>query len=224
MKFDDKGLIPALVQDRMTGQIRMVAWMNREALRATLDTGLATFFSRSRGKLWCKGETSGNAIAVREVLADCDGDTLLLLADPRGPSCHTGRDACLFRRLERSSDSGDVSALTDLAAGATPFLFELEREIEARAVSADADKSYTRSLLDAGVPKINRKIIEEAGEICQALSEESDERVASEAADVVYHLLVGLRARGISLRSVIAVLASRAGRSGHEEKASRASS
>ncbi len=114
-----------------------------------------------------------------------------------------------------------MGPLQDLDAGATPFLFELEREIEARAARGTAEKSYTRSLLDGGVPKISRKITEEAAEVCQALAEESDERVASEAADVLYHLLVGLRARGISLRSVIEVLASRAGQSGHDEKASR---
>jgi phosphoribosyl-ATP pyrophosphohydrolase/phosphoribosyl-AMP cyclohydrolase len=216
LKWDSQGLITAVAQDRLTGQVRMVAWMNHEALSATLSSGEATFYSRSRQRLWRKGETSGHVLSVREVLVDCDGDTLLLLVDPAGPSCHTGREACFFQRL----DAGAPPGVTPRESDAGAFLSELEQEIGRRAESS-AERSYTRSLLDGGVERISDKISEEAAEVGEALRRESDERVASEAADVVYHLLVGLRARGVPLRKVIEVLASRAGRSGHAEKASR---
>lgn len=213
LKWDSAGLIAAVAQDRLTGQVRMVAWMNREALEATLDSGCATFYSRSRGKLWRKGESSGHLLRVSEVAVDCDGDTLLLLVDPEGPSCHTGRATCFFRRLEANAEAADPR-------DAGPFLLCLEEEIEKRALST-AERSYTRSLLDGGVAKISEKITEEAGELNRALAGESAERVASEAADLVYHTLVGLRARGVEWRQVIEALAQRAGRSGHAEKASR---
>lgn len=221
LKWNESGLIPAVAQDRLTGQVRMLAWMNREALEATRSSGFATFYSRSRKNLWRKGETSGNGLRVHHIVADCDGDTLLLLVDPEGPSCHTGRDTCFFDSifigsLGMGTDATEASPPRDAA----PFLQELEEEIRQRATST-AERSYTRSLLDGGVAKINSKIVEEAAEVCAALSAESDERVASEAADVVYHLLVGLRARGIEWRRVIEVLAARAGQSGHAEKSSR---
>jgi phosphoribosyl-ATP pyrophosphohydrolase/phosphoribosyl-AMP cyclohydrolase len=192
----------------------MLAWMNREAVEATRESGYATFYSRSRQRLWRKGESSGNSLRVVEMLADCDGDTLLLLVEPAGPTCHTGRDTCFFRTVAAPD------RLEERAAPGNPFLLELEREIAERATST-AEKSYTRSLLDGGATKIGAKIEEEALELCAALRDESDDRVASEAADLVYHLLVGLRSRGVSVGRVIEVLAARAGRSGHAEKASR---
>ena len=214
LAWDERGLIPAVAQDALTGEVRMVAWMSREALAATLRDGKATFFSRSRGRLWTKGEESGNVLAVRSVHVDCDADTLLVLVDPAGPSCHTGRPTCFFRRLSEGSsalEEGDV---------AEPFLGALEREIAVRA-GATAARSYTRSLLDGGAAAIGAKLREEADELARALDGESDARVASEAADVVYHLFVGLRLRGVSWRAVVAELARRAGSSGHAEKASR---
>lgn len=238
LKWDDAGLITAVVQDRLTGQVRMVAWMNREALDATLSSGFATFYSRSRRTLWRKGETSGNVLRVFEVAVDCDGDTLLVLVDPEGPSCHTGRATCFFRRLDvtRGASQAPSSAGSAAPGGASagplassepssddvadPFLLSLEAEIEKRSRST-AQRSYTRSLLDGGVPKISEKITEEAAELNAALAGETDDRVASEAADVVYHVLVGLRARAVAWRRVIEVLAQRAGQSGHAEKASR---
>jgi phosphoribosyl-ATP pyrophosphohydrolase/phosphoribosyl-AMP cyclohydrolase len=212
--FNEQGLVAAVAQDRLTGQVRMVAWMNREALAQTLETGRATFFSRSRQKLWEKGETSGHVLVVHAVYADCDADTLLLLVEPRGPSCHTGRPTCFFRRV------GADGTLTDLPREAAPFLDELEAELVARA-SSNAKASYTKSLLDDGAPKIRAKILEEAAEFADALEHETDERVASEAADLIYHALVGLRLRGVSLRRVIEVLSARSGTSGHDEKAQR---
>jgi phosphoribosyl-ATP pyrophosphohydrolase/phosphoribosyl-AMP cyclohydrolase len=214
LKFDQNGLITAVIQDRLTGQVRMVGWMNQEALDETLRSRRATFYSRSRGRLWTKGESSGNSLEVREVYVDCDADTLLVLVDPTGPTCHTGRLTCLFRELTPEGE------LSDRALEASPLLQQLEHEILER-VKSNAQKSYTRSLLDAGVPRICEKIEEEAGELCRALAAESDERVASETADVLYHVLVGLRARGVDWRSVLETLASRVGRSGHAEKAAR---
>jgi phosphoribosyl-ATP pyrophosphohydrolase/phosphoribosyl-AMP cyclohydrolase len=211
--FDSNGLITAIAQDRATGEVRMVAWMNAEALDRTLATGLATFYSRSRQKLWVKGETSGHRLRVAAVMADCDADTLLLLVDPEGASCHTGRPTCFFRHVtpEGVGEPGRT---------ALPYLFELEETIAERA-SATAAKSYTRSLLDAGAAKINAKIEEEAAELTRAIAGESDERVASEAADVLYHVLVGLRLRGVPLRSVVETLLARSAQSGLAEKASR---
>jgi len=208
-KYDERGLIPAVAQDRLTGEVRMLAWMNADSLKATEESGWATFYSRSRGELWVKGETSGNRLRVARIVADCDADTLLLQVDPEGPSCHTGRETCFFR--EFSGDELDTRA---------PFLLELERVIAERERSS-ADASYTRSLLDGGPERIGAKLTEEAGELANALKEESDERVAAEAADLLFHLLVGLRARKIPLRNVVAELSGRSGVSGHAEKASR---
>jgi phosphoribosyl-ATP pyrophosphohydrolase/phosphoribosyl-AMP cyclohydrolase len=213
LKFDDRGLMPAVVQDWLTGQVRMCAFVNREAIARTIETGRATFFSRSRGALWEKGETSGNALHVRELHVDCDADTLLILAEPSGPSCHTGQPSCFFRRL-----TGD--AIVEETVPAVAFLNRLEAEIQSRRAST-SEKSYTKSLLEAGAGKIGDKVREEAAEFARALGGEGNDRVASEAADVVYHLMVGLALRGVPWRNVIEVLAQRAGTSGHAEKASR---
>ncbi|MFT3767805.1 MAG: bifunctional phosphoribosyl-AMP cyclohydrolase/phosphoribosyl-ATP diphosphatase HisIE [Minicystis sp.] len=214
LSFGEGGLIPAIVQDRLTGQIRMLAYANREALARTLETGRATFFSRSRGEIWEKGATSGNTIHVTAVVADCDADAVLYLSDPAGPTCHTGSPSCFFRRV------GADGTAAESGVNAAAFLTELEREIEARKASTGA-KSYTRYLLDGGAERIGAKIREEAGELAQAIAAESDDRVASEAADVLYHVLVGLSSRGVPLRAVIEKLAARSGQSGHDEKAQR---
>lgn len=214
LHFGEGGLLPAIAQDRMTGQVRMVGYMSPASLARTLETGRATFWSRSRGEIWEKGATSGNALHVSAIYADCDADALLLLVDPRGPTCHTGSPSCFFRRV------GPDGLAADEGHDAGAFLAELEREIEDRKQSS-AQKSYTRHLLDGGAPRIGGKIREEAGELAEAIASESDERVASEAADVLYHVLVGLSSRGLTLRDAVAVLARRAGTSGHEEKARR---
>jgi phosphoribosyl-ATP pyrophosphohydrolase/phosphoribosyl-AMP cyclohydrolase len=216
LAFDpNTGLIPAIAQDHLTGEIRMVAYMNREALARTLETRAATFFSRSRQALWVKGETSGNVLKVVRVMADCDADVVLVLVEPSGPSCHTGRETCFFHDVE------GVGALTEATTLAEPFLLELEQLLEQRRRST-AEKSYTRSLLDGGAAKIGAKLREEADELARALADESDDRVASEAADVLFHLLVGLRLRGLDARRVLSELKGRMGQSGHAEKASRA--
>jgi phosphoribosyl-ATP pyrophosphohydrolase/phosphoribosyl-AMP cyclohydrolase len=215
LKRDAAGLVTVVVQDRMTGLVRMVAHADDAAVKATLESGLGHFFSRSRGKMWKKGEESGHFLHVHEIWADCDADCLVYLVDPEGPSCHTGRDACFFRRLKADGSYEEVPLQH-----AGPTFTRLWTELEARRDTA-ADKSYTRSLLDKGAAKIAGKIREEGDELARAVEGESDERVVSESADVVYHLLVGLLFRKLSLRDVQAELARRFGTSGHDEKASR---
>jgi phosphoribosyl-ATP pyrophosphohydrolase/phosphoribosyl-AMP cyclohydrolase len=214
LKYDERGLIPAIAQDHLTGQVRMMAYMNQAALELTLASGKATFFSRSRGALWTKGETSGNVLQVVSLTADCDADTLLLSVLPSGPSCHTGRPACFFRKVEPGGQ------LSDQPRESAPFLSELGELLESRKASTE-EKSYTKSLLVGGPDKIGAKLREEADELARAIKDESDERVLSEAADVLYHALVGLTQRGLTLRQVIEVLAKRTHQSGHAEKASR---
>lgn len=215
LKWNDAGLVTVVVQDQFTGEIRMLAYANEAAVRTTLETGLAHFYSRSRKTLWCKGETSGNIIHVRTVYVDCDGDALIYLADPSGPTCHTGEPTCFFRPIGR-----DQQIASSPDRGALPTLPALWRILEARSQS-DGTRSYTRSLLDKGKGHIGSKVTEEAGEFVQALLEESDERVLSEAADLVYHLLVGLLSRGVGLRQLEQELAGRFNLSGLDEKAQR---
>jgi phosphoribosyl-ATP pyrophosphohydrolase/phosphoribosyl-AMP cyclohydrolase len=222
--FGEGGLIPAIVQDRLTGQVRMLAYMTRESLARTLETGRATFFSRSRNELWEKGATSGNGLDVISVHADCDADALLILVDPRGPTCHTGSPSCFFRGVGAVREGGSPGEAGPEAADggrdATALLEALEREIEGRK-KAPAAKSYTRTLLDGGAALLGEKLREEADELARAVAGETEDRVAAEAADVLYHLLVALASRGVPLRRVLAALAARMGTSGLEEKARR---
>ncbi len=215
LKYDAQGLVAVIAQDAETGEVRMMAYANEAAISHTLSTGVAHFYSRSRQALWRKGESSGNTLGVRSVWVDCDGDTLIYLVDPAGPSCHTGAQTCFFRRLD--ADGKVVEADTDTAA---PTLLQLERTLQRRK-NSDAEKSYTKSLLDAGPAKVDAKLREEAAELGQALIAESDERVASESGDVLYHLLVGLVLREVPLRALFTELSSRFTQSGHQEKASR---
>lgn len=215
LNYNEQGLVAVIAQDGETGEVRMMAYADRTAIEQTLNTGFAHFYSRSRGQVWKKGETSGNTLAVRSVWVDCDGDTLVYLVDPAGPSCHTGAETCFFRRLDAHGklvEAGDDSA--------APTLLRLERTLQDRKAS-QATESYTKSLLETGPTKIDAKVREEAAELGQALIGESDERVASEAGDVVYHLLVGLVSREVSLRDLLNELSRRFGRSGHDEKRSR---
>ena len=215
LKRDAAGLVTVVVQDRHTGLVRMVAHASDEALTATLDTGYAHFFSRSRGKLWKKGEESGNLLQVSEVWADCDADCLVYLVDPAGPSCHTGRETCFYRRV-----SADGALHEEPVQVASPTFPRLVQELEARR-DASADASYTRSLLDKGAAKIAAKIREEGDELAHAVEAESDQHVVSESGDVLYHMLVGLLFRRLSLRDVQVEIARRFGISGHQEKAAR---
>ena len=217
LKWDAAGLVTVVVQDRETGEVRMLAHANAAAVRATLDTGYAHFFSRSRGALWRKGEESGHVLRVSEVWADCDADALIYLASPEGPSCHTLRETCFFRRLETDGELHD-----DPDHHAQSVLPKLWSELDARR-RATAAKSYTKTLLEAGPTQIGEKIREEADELARAVEGETPERVVSEACDLVYHALVGLLARDVDLRMVESELAKRFKMSGLEEKASRAS-
>ena len=213
--FDDRGLVPCVVQDATAGTVLMVAWMNAEALRLTRETGIVHFWSRSRSSIWKKGETSGNTLALVELRVDCDGDTLLARVRPAGPACHTGATTCFFEPDEGAKDDGVP------AAEGARILVRLEQILASRRDSATGEKSYTKSLLDAGMPKILAKIAEETAELAAELPSGTDERVVSETADVMFHVMVGLTARKIPIERVFAELARRFGTSGHVEKASR---
>jgi len=203
LSWDAQGLIPAVVQDTESGQVLMVAWMSRDALEATRRSGLTHFWSRSRQALWRKGETSGHAQHVDGIYADCDRDTLLVQVHQDGVACHTGARSCFFTRL-------DEAAGQPAAAGAGPAMLEvLERVIESRKVAPPAG-SYVASLFEKGQPQICRKIGEEAAEVMTAaLGGEGDGRVVSEVADLWFHTMVLLSARGIPLRRVFQELAAR---------------
>ena len=190
--YDAAGLIPVVVQDAASGDVLMVAYANREALDRTAETGLAHFWSRSRGALWRKGETSGNQMRVREVRADCDRDALLMVVDPAGPACHTGTRTCF----------GDE---TPTSAG---IVAELGRVIASRA-GAPPESSYTARLLARGQDQILKKIGEEATEVVIAAKSESDERLAEEAADLLYHLMVAMAQRKVPFDRALDVLRAR---------------
>jgi phosphoribosyl-ATP pyrophosphohydrolase/phosphoribosyl-AMP cyclohydrolase len=229
--YDERGLVPCIVQDATTDVVLMLAWMNAEALRLTRETGAVHFWSRSRQALWKKGETSGNTLAVVELRIDCDLDAVLVRAHPAGPTCHTGATSCFFHRDVRATDQPGGAAGDGAAAGVAdhdetddgpppPILYRLAKVIEARRDSTAA-KSYTKSLLDAGMPKILAKIAEEHGELAAELPAGDDAKVIHETADLVFHVMVGLVARRIPVDAVLAELARRFGTSGHVEKARR---
>jgi phosphoribosyl-AMP cyclohydrolase / phosphoribosyl-ATP pyrophosphohydrolase len=220
---DDRGLVVAVIQDARTEQIAMVGYMNRDALEATLRTGRVTFWSRSRATPWEKGETSGNVLHLEDVRVDCDGDALLVRAYPAGPTCHTGKPSCFFRAWDPATetlaeDDGPTPGADTLFARV--FGVVLDRQAGRGATNRDG-KSYVRSLLEAGTEAISAKIREEADELTQALGTESTQRVASEAADLIFHAMVGLAHRGAHIRDVARVFASRFGISGLDEKAAR---
>jgi len=217
VRFDADGLVPVIAQERATGMVRMVAWANREALDQTIATGFAHFWSRSRQALWKKGETSGNTLAVRGLRVDCDGDVVLLTVDPEGPSCHTGATSCFFRA--RATDG--TIAPDDGPADPPAVIVARVAAVIARRRRERPEKSYVVSLLDAGFPKIAAKIAEESGELCEALSEGDAAHTAHEAADLIFHVLVGLEAAGVPADDVFGELARRFGVSGIDEKASR---
>jgi len=195
------GLLPAIVQDAFDGRVLMQAYMNREALQIILESGRVTFWSRSRQALWTKGETSGNTLELIAVHADCDADCILVLAKPHGPSCHRGTDTCFDDAL---FDGGQRVA-PELS-----FLAGLERLICEREVQRPQD-SYTTKLFDAGVKRIAQKVGEEGVETALAATAGDKEELANESADLLYHLLVLLRARDLSLADVVETLKSRHG-------------
>jgi phosphoribosyl-ATP pyrophosphohydrolase/phosphoribosyl-AMP cyclohydrolase len=190
--FDDRGLVPCIAQDWQTGEVLMFAYMNSEALERTRATGEVHYWSRSRNELWHKGATSGNVQKLKGLRVDCDRDVLLALVEPAGPACHTGERSCFF--------TGDLTPKAP-----HEVLPGLERTIEQRAAAADASSSYTAKLL-ADPALAGAKVEEEAEEVVRAVREESDARVANEAADVLYHLAVLLRSRGLSFADAERVL------------------
>jgi phosphoribosyl-ATP pyrophosphohydrolase/phosphoribosyl-AMP cyclohydrolase len=203
LKWDDSGLIPAVVQEAETGEVLMVAWMDRDALRATLDTGTTHFWSRSRQAPWPKGETSGHVQHVQGVYADCDRDTLLVEVHQEGVACHTGARTCFFTRL--GPGGGEIAP----TAPGPAIVDVVERVIQSRKVERPPG-SYVAALLDRGELQICRKIGEEATEVViAALGGEGEARVVSEIADLWFHSMVLLGSRGIPVRRVFAELARR---------------
>jgi phosphoribosyl-AMP cyclohydrolase / phosphoribosyl-ATP pyrophosphohydrolase len=193
LAFGEDGLLPCVVQDWRTGEVLTVAWMNEEALARTRASGETWFWSRSRQELWHKGETSGNVQRVRELRWDCDADTLLALVEPAGPACHTGERTCFHNGVAAPAPHEALPAL--------------ERVVAERRAAPSAG-SWTAKLL-ADPPLIGAKVQEEAEEVARAAREESDERVAEEAADVLYHLTVLLASRDLSLEDAYEVLNAR---------------
>lgn len=194
LTFDASGVLTVVVQDAASGDVLMVAHASAEALRLTAETGLAHFWSRRRRELWRKGGTSGNALRVRELRADCDGDALLMLVEPLGPACHAGTRTCFG---ERSPTALGV-------------LEELRQVIAARRTAAPQG-SYTAHLFAAGQDAILKKVVEEATEVVIAAKAESASRLAEESADLLFHLLVALEERGVGLDRVLGVLRQRRG-------------
>lgn len=188
-----KGLVPAVVQCADSGSVRMLGYMNRDALEATFASGRVTFWSRSRDELWEKGATSGNALALVDIRTDCDRDALLVTARPAGPTCHLGSESCF----------GDAPS------GGLPFLAQLSAIIAARAADGDEGSSYTARLLAQGPKRIAQKIGEEGVEVALAATGEDDAALSGEIADLLYHVAVLLEARGIAWSDAIDVLRER---------------
>ena len=189
-KYHDQ-LVPAIIQDYTTQKVLMLGFMNEEAFKKTEELGKVTFFSRSKKKLWTKGEESGNFLIVKQVMLDCDNDTLLIKAQPLGPTCHTGADTC-WRERNHKDD----------------FLYYLEDIIELRKKSSD-EKSYVRQLFRSGINKIAQKVGEEAVELVIESKDNNDELFMNEAADLLFHYMVLLNAKGYTLTDVANVLRAR---------------
>jgi phosphoribosyl-ATP pyrophosphohydrolase/phosphoribosyl-AMP cyclohydrolase len=184
------GLVPVVIQDNNTQQVLMVGYMNEEAFNKTTKENIVTFFSRSKNRLWTKGETSGNYLYVDEILIDCDNDSILIKVDPAGPVCHTGSISCF----------GD-----DTAKG---FIYELEQIINQR-IESDAEESYTNKLFKKGINKVAQKVGEEAVELVIEAKDDNIDLFKNEAADLLYHLLILLKAKGVTLESIEEVLKER---------------
>jgi phosphoribosyl-ATP pyrophosphohydrolase/phosphoribosyl-AMP cyclohydrolase len=187
------GLIPAIVQDSETKNVLMLGYMNEESLQKTIETQKVTFFSRSKQRLWTKGEESGNFLNLVSIKNDCDGDTLLIQAKPVGPTCHTGADTCW--QEENKENYG--------------FISQLEDTIKIRRENADSEKSYVASLFEKGINKIAQKVGEEAVEVVIEAKDDNDDLFLSESADLLFHYLILLQAKGFQLNDVVDVLKKR---------------
>ena len=206
--FNDRGLIPAIVQDVDTGRVLTLAYMNKEALTRTLKGPDVWFYSRSRGELWHKGETSGNYLKVKSAALDCDGDAILVQVKPTGPACHTGRESCFFNEIPHAGTEASETPEAEYGTG-PGVLAELSDVIEDRR-RAPGSGSYTASLFEGGVERVAQKVVEEAGEAAiAAVGPEAAERLSPEVADLFYHALVLLSAAGVSPDAVWAELRAR---------------
>jgi phosphoribosyl-ATP pyrophosphohydrolase/phosphoribosyl-AMP cyclohydrolase len=206
LQFDERGLIPVVAQDFASGEVLTLAYANEESLRLTVDTGELHFYSRSREEIWRKGETSGNVLKLRQLRYDCDGDAIVALVEPSGPACHTGQRSCFYREVggSASAEKDAPAAPGEPAPAVHETLATLERTLRRRAAERP-EGSYTVQLLDD--PKlIGEKVEEEAEEVVRAAREESDERVAEEAADLLYHLAVLLASRQVPQSAAMEVL------------------
>ncbi|MCC6754798.1 MAG: bifunctional phosphoribosyl-AMP cyclohydrolase/phosphoribosyl-ATP diphosphatase HisIE [Solirubrobacterales bacterium] len=195
VKYDQDGLVPCIAQDAATGEVLTLAYMNEESLRLTRQSGEVTYFSRSRRTIWKKGEESGNIQKVRQLRIDCDGDTILALVEPAGPACHTGERSCFYRQLDDGTRPEPVAG---------EALATLARTLDSRNDQRPEGSYVVRLLDDPGFA--GEKVMEEAEEVSRAVREESDERVAEEAADLLFHLAALIRSRGITLTDAGEVL------------------
>ncbi len=211
-------LIPAIVQDYRTKEVLMLAYMNKEAFELTLQTGYAHYYSRSRQKIWKKGETSGNVQKVEDMKLDCDSDAILLIVDQKGPACHTGRKSCFYKDIASGEiNSQPIRNPHEMYDDIVDTLYHVIQEKK----EADPQKSWTAKLFSKGENTILKKVIEEAGEFCFAIKDDNKEEIVYECADLVYHALVALASKDISPELVRTELKRRFGMSGIEEKASR---
>ena len=217
IRYDSRGLVPAVVQDNTTGEVLMVAWMNDRAVQLTAETGEVHFWSRSRQELWHKGATSGNFLNVRDILVDCDADTLLVKVDPEGPACHTGERSCFHRRWQSDSGPNGYQAVAQTggsshSAAQAPSEAGIVRELFGVILDREECRphgSYTAELFAAGEVEILKKVGEEAIEVILAAGAQGNERLVSEIADLAYHLLVLMAARDLDPAVVEAELVKR---------------
>ena len=203
LKFDGAGLIPAVVQDKNTNEVLMVAYMNEDTLKQTIETKKATFWSRSRQEVWVKGETSGNFLNVEEIRVDCDGDALVVLVTPEGPACHTGERTCFYRKVEDGALTDDKKTADN-----SYVLRELVEVAEDRKKNPQPG-SYTNYLFDKGEDKILKKVGEEAAEVVIAGKNRSVDEITYETADLMYHLSVMLVDNGMTWENVFSELEKR---------------
>lgn len=196
LKFDANGLIPAVVQNIETREVLMVAYMNAETLKLTLETGRATFWSRSRSEVWVKGDTSGNYMYVKEIRVDCDEDCLVLLANPAGPACHTGNRSCFFRKVENGA------LVKDDKAPEINDIFSREQAVVIDRKANPEEGSYTNYLFDKGEDKILKKVGEEAAEVVIAGKNRDKGEISYEVSDLIYHLTVMLVDNGMTWEDI----------------------
>ncbi len=215
IKFGADGLVPVIVQDHKNGKVLMMAWANKEALEKTRQTERTHFWSRSRGKLWKKGEESGNFQKVREILVDCDRDCVLVLVEPQGPPCHTGKETC----FHKGADGAQTSA-PSFEKGAMATLEKVFQTLTDRKKNPK-EGSYTSALFKGGIDRIARKITEEAGETVIAAKNLNTQELVSETADLWFHCIVMLAEQGVSLADIDRELEKRLGISGLERKSSK---